>query len=357
MPEVITDTSQVTPDWLTGRLRARGFLPAGRVSEIKISLSLMLPLSVANLLEVYYSSKAAPSLPSKFFLKFSRPDLSAELAAQANGKEVEFYQLIAAQMPDTHLIRCYDAARAPDSGRIHLLLEDLTTTHAQTEWPQFPSQEECEQAVSALAKLHAFWWEHPRLGKDVGQLLSDDELKDFIGEVENNVTRFLDFLGDELSPPRREIYERLLAAKHLPWRHLTGARRLTLIHGDAHCWNFLYPREPQRERVRLFDWSLWHVDLGARDLAFMMALGWERERRALMELKLLRKYYDGLVACGVKNYSWDECFDDYRWSSIRNLNVPVIQWSQGRNAALWQGNLERALLAYEDLACAELLCV
>lgn len=315
----------------------------------------MLPLSIVSTFEVDYSDEATALSPAKLFLKFSRPDLSAELAAQANGKEVEFYQTIPALMPDPHLIRCFDAARSPESGRIHLLLEDLTATHFQTEWPQFPSQKNCELAVDCLAALHAHWWEHPRLGKDVGQLLSEQELKAFIGEVENNVIRFLDSTRDELSPARRKVYERLLAATHLPWRHLTSAKRLTLIHGDAHCWNFLYPREPDEERVRIFDWSLWHVDLGARDLAFMMALGWDRERRSAMELKLLRSYYDGLLARSVKDYSWDDCFNDYRWSAIRNLNVPVIQWSQARDQSLWRGNLERALLAFEDLGCAELL--
>jgi hypothetical protein len=353
--QVITDISEVTPAWLTDVLRENGFLSQGEVRALKINLSVTLPLSIVSTLEVYYSDEAPASLPSKLFLKFSRPDLSPELAAQANGKEVEFYLTIAALMSDPHLIRCYDAARSPVSGRIHLLLEDLSGTHFQTEWPQFPSQEYCELAVDCLAGLHAHWWEHPRLGKDVGQLFSEQELKDFIVEVENNVIRFIDFLGDELLPARRKVYERLLASTHLPWKHLTGARRLTLIHGDAHCWNFLYPREPEKERVRLFDWSLWHVDLGARDLAFMMALGWDRERRAAMELKLLRSYYDGLLARGVENYSRDDCFNDYRWSAIRNLNVPVIQWSQARDQALWRGNLERALLAYEDLNCAELL--
>ncbi|HEY0547874.1 MAG TPA: phosphotransferase [Pyrinomonadaceae bacterium] len=357
MQKVITDISEVTPTWLTEVLCENGFLSQGQVCDVKINLSVTLPLSIVSTLEVHYSDEAPASLPSSLFLKFSRPDLSAELAAQANGKEVEFYQTIPALMCNPHLISCYDAARSPESGRIHLLLEDLSATHFQTEWPQFPSPKCCELAVDCLAGIHAFWWEHPRLGKDVGQLLSEQELKNFTGEVENNIIRFIDFLGDELSPARRKIYERLLASKHLPWKHLTAAGGLTLIHGDAHCWNFLYPREPDTERVRLFDWSLWHVDLGARDLAFMMALGWDRERRAAMELKLLRSYYDGLLARGVKNYSRDDCFNDYRWSAIRNLNVPVIQWSQARSQALWQGNLDRAVLAYEDLACAELLDV
>lgn len=87
----------------------------------------------------------------------------------------------------------------------------------------------------------------------------------------------------------------------------------------------------------------------------MVALGGYSERKPELEQKLARHYYDSLLAHGVKNYAWDDCWNDYRWAAIRNLNVPVIQWLKGRNPELWQSNLNRAMAAYEDLGCSELL--
>jgi hypothetical protein len=87
----------------------------------------------------------------------------------------------------------------------------------------------------------------------------------------------------------------------------------------------------------------------------MIALGGYSERMASMEPRLVHHYYNTLVAHDVQNYTWADCWRDYRWSALRNLNIPVIQWSQGRDERLWQSNLERAMLAYDELRLFELL--
>lgn len=355
MDNVITTPVQVTPKWLTGVLRQRGLLKRGRVDKVEIELTKTTILSIVSRLEVSYSTSVAASAPTKLFLKISRPDLPRAVSSELNSKEVEFYRTIAQEMNGPHLIHCYDAAYSPENGNSHLLLDDLSETHFQPESPLPPSKPNCELAMECMGQLHAYWWEHPRLGKEIGKLFAENELSVFVNEVEKNVTGFMNFLGDRLSVKRRKIYERLLASKYKIWGRLTDATGLTVTHGDAHWWNLLYPRDADKHRVRLFDWQLWHVDVGARDIAYMVALGGYSERRATMEQELIRRYYESLIAHGVRNFSWDDCWNDYRWSALRNLNVPVVQWSQGRDAELWSGNLERAMLAYEDLGCSELL--
>lgn len=355
MENVITTPEQVTPEWLTSALRKGGFLMRGKVINVKNKLTKTLVVSVVSHLEIGYSADAPASAPSKLFLKVSRPNLSPAVFSELNSKEVEFYHTIAREMNDPPFIRCYDAAYAPEYDSSHLLLDDLSETHFQPVSPLPPSRLYCELAMECMAQLHAYWWEHPQLGKEIGKLFDESKLNDFVGRVEENVISFIEFLGDRLSPERRKIYDQLLSSKYKVWGRLTDAAGLTVTHGDAHWWNLLYPLDTNKHRVRLFDWQLWHVDLGARDLAFMVALGGYSERREATEQSLIRHYYHGLIKHGVKNYTWNDCWNDYRWSAIRNLNIPVIQWSEGRDAALWQGNLERAMLAYEDLRCSELL--
>jgi hypothetical protein len=87
----------------------------------------------------------------------------------------------------------------------------------------------------------------------------------------------------------------------------------------------------------------------------MIALSWFPERRALMEKDLVRRYHASLLASGVRDYGWNECWNDYRRSVIKNLMVPVRSWAQRKRASLWWTALERAMLAYQDLGCEELL--
>lgn len=347
MGNVLTTPEEVTPEWLTDVLRENGFLEHGKVINVQNKLTKTLPLSVVSRLALTYSSISAPS---QLFLKISRND-----RPQANSKEVEFYHTIARKMDDAPLILCYDAAYSDESGGSHLLLDDLSDTHFQPKSPLPPPPSYRELAVESMAELHAFWWEHPQLGKEIGTLFDGKQLSLFLSEVERNILSFIDFLGNRLSLEQRKIYERLLASKQRIWGRLTDASGLTLTHGDAHWWNLLYPRDVGEHRVCLFDWQLWHIDLGARDLAFMIALGGYSERVASMEQDLVRRYHDSLITHGVRNYAWDDCWNDYRWSAIRNLNVPVIQWIQGGSADLWRSNLERAMLAYQELRCFELL--
>ncbi|HVF48468.1 MAG TPA: hypothetical protein VNA19_00195 [Pyrinomonadaceae bacterium] len=355
MENVINDPRQATPEWLTGVLRRSVLLNRGEVIRVENRLTKRLPLSVVSRLAVVYSDDAPAFAPSRLFLKISGKDLAQVTLAEPYSREVEFYRTISGAMHDPPFIRCYGAAYSHASGNGYVLLDDLSDTHFQPEAPLPPAPEHCEAAVECLAQLHAFWWEHPRLGNDVGRLFDESDLRNFIGDVEKNVAGFVDFLQDDLPVERRKIYERLISSAGKVWGRLTQARGLTVTHGDAHWWNLLYPRESSGERVRLFDWHLWHVDVGARDLAFMIALGWYPERRAALERRLVRRYHESLLAHGVGNYTWSDCWNDYRWAAIRNLNIPVIFWSQGRSASLWRDNLERAMLAYQDLECAELL--
>jgi hypothetical protein len=342
--EVITAPEQVTPSWLTGVLRKNKILTRGKVISVNNKLTKKLSLSVVFRLQISYSTDATPGAPAQLFLKLS-----------SDSKEVEFYNLVASQMDDPPFVRCYDAAYSSESGHYHLLLDDLSDTHFQTEPPFLPSPVECEKGVECLAKLHAFWWDDPRLGKEIGKLFDASELDAFLNDVENNVGRFIDSVGPRLSSKQIAIYERILRAKHRIWGHLTNPKGLTVTHGDAHWWNVLFPRNPDQHRAYLFDWQLWHVDLGPRDLAFMVGLGGYSQRNSALEQRLTHRYYEALIANGLEEYSWDDFWLDYRWSAMRNLNIVVIQWSQGKSEDVWGDSLEKATQAYEELGCPKLL--
>ena len=87
----------------------------------------------------------------------------------------------------------------------------------------------------------------------------------------------------------------------------------------------------------------------------MMALQWSPERRQRMEMNLLRRYHATLLTHGVTRYDWEDCWCDYRLSVIRQLFIPVLLWLHRLPPDAWWPHLENAVLAYQDLSCAELL--
>jgi hypothetical protein len=353
--EPVTSEEQITPGWLTTRLRQNGYLVRGEVSKLSFKHSKTFFSDIYRL-EATYSTDAAPVPPSKLLLKTPFPDSEASL--NMGRDEVAVYSELTRAMKDPPVVRCFDSVYSTETHRSHLLLEDLSQTHFQPEPPLPPSKRHCELCAEALAQFHAFWWEHPNLGTKIGRLFDEASLKELAGQIQDALTNFTLFLDDRLSSRRRRDYENALAFLPVFWQsRLTSSKRNTLIHGDAHVWNMLHPRDPLTGRAYLIDLATSNrIRPPTNDLAYMMALQWYPERRAIMEESLLRHYHQTLVSCGVKDYSWEDCWLDYRYSVITHLFTPVMQWAGGQiPPGVWWHNLERISEAYKDLSCAELL--
>jgi hypothetical protein len=99
--------------------------------------------------------------------------------------------------------RCFDAAWDADTNAWHLLLEDLTDSHFTLgNWPMPPTLAHSEQIIAARARVHAAWWDDPRLGVSIGTWLSADDRQ--LQVFAENVAQFADRVGDRLSPERHD---------------------------------------------------------------------------------------------------------------------------------------------------------
>jgi hypothetical protein len=304
-------------------------------------------------LHVEYSSDAPAEAPARLLLKFTRSGLDTSLQSVGE-REVAFYRQAAPLMPGGPLPRCFDAQY--ESGRFHLLLEDLSETHMVfTDGPIPPNVEACERIVETWAMFHAFWWQHPRLGREVGTFLDAAALTTMGADYRRRYERFAEALGDRLWSDARAVYARVFDARE---RLYTPARlyaAYTLAHGDAHVWNLLYPRDGDASGIRLIDWDAWRVGRGAADLAYMMAVHWYPERRAELEARLIERYHASLLAHGVTGYGLDCLWEDYRLAVIGHLAIPVWQQSVGLHPSVWWAHLHRTLAAFKDLDCAAFL--
>ncbi len=348
---VVSGPEDLVPDQLTERLS--GVLPVGRVTAVHAGERRTTVVSTIVPLRVEYSPDAPTEAPTRLILKATRPGLDPSLRSIGE-REVAFYRQAAPLMPGGPLARCYDAEYS--SGRFHLLLEDLSETHTVlTEWPLPPPVEVCERIVDTWAAFHAFWWCHPRLGREIGTFLDETALAALGADYRGRYERFAETLGDRLWSEAQAVYARMFAARE---RLYTPARlyaAYTLAHGDAHVWNLFYPRDGAASGIRLIDWDSWRVGRGAADLAYMMAVHWYRERRARLEARLVERYHAGLLAHGVTGYGLDRLWEDYRLSIIGHLAIPVWLQTVGLPASIWWPHLHRILAAFEDLDCAALL--
>jgi hypothetical protein len=343
MASVIENPRDVTPALLANLLQP----PKGVcIESVRVEFERELPFSrIARLLIEHNGDPR--ELPHSLFLKLNGP------TTPFSANEVDFYLDVAALDATQPIPKCYHAASDVDAERWHLLLEDLTDTHFQTPQETAPDRSSSEAAVAALAGVHARWWCSPEVGVSVGKVFDESWLERFVDELEQSIDLFINEAGTDLPGDVLDALRLMVRNAETIWGRLTVRKGLTVTHGDVHWWNFMFPLDP-RDLVRVIDWQLWHIDLGARDLAFLLALGGFAATRPDIEADLLRVYRETLNECGI-SITADQLFEDYRISAIRNLNVAVIFRQQGKHPSTWQTALSRAFASYERLKCRELL--
>ena len=252
------------------------------------------------------------------------------------------------------LMVCHYGEMIEDGNTAVLLLEDLSGSHTQPQWPLPPTEKQCEDAVRCLATFHAYWWNYA----DLPQLLEISRQRThWLQRMELALETgepFITFLDDRLSPARKEILQGIISSKNRSWLPEQAAHGSTMIHGDAHFWNFLFDNGGKSANIRLFDWSSWNIGRATDDLSYMIGLHWFAERKQLMEEKILSFYHEQLLVGGV-DYTWENLLYDYRLSTIVSLLIPVWQWQHGINAAVWWGHLERGFQAFDQWKCRDLL--
>ena len=376
MTAVLRAVDAATPEWLTKTLRAAGELGAGQVDSVERSPGPLTAMWQLVHLRVTYSADTSPACPSALMLKLPhlRPgetEASRRFHILGRSHEVAFYTRVAPApaMAALPIVRCFsaahDAAAFDDPSRpdAHLLVEDLSASHWQTEPPIPPPDQCCDEAVMHLALLHAAWWNSDRLQADgdLAQYFAGlrqragraSAGKSSAASVAGEIPSFLAFLGDRLSPDDRALLERV-HHRSAELAAASGARAQTLLHGDPHWWNFLYPTDAARSAgdiTRILDWGSWRTGPATNDLVYAIAMHWSPARRARLERPLLQRYHRQLLHNGVTGYPWEALWDDYRGSVLWGLQKTARCWAESWPTQHWWRFLENTLAAARDLDC------
>ena len=165
-----------------------------------------------------------------------------------------------------------------ETGKFNLLLEDLSETHESLRHELPPTEANCYRVMDVLARIHSHWWESSDLTSIAGDAPTEKSLKATFQEDITLYREFAAYLGDRLMPSRRAIYERVIEA-YLPVKlaRFADRKNLTLTHGDAHAWNFMYPKA-EGDLPVLLDWEALGINLPAFDAAYFMSVFWHPTR-------------------------------------------------------------------------------
>ncbi len=326
-PSIPASPGALTPEWLTRALRSTGTITDARVTSCHTELfgegkGFSGQIARVGLRYDIAEASAPASLVAKFQFAPLDPDIKAAVfQSRMYEREFRFYRDVAQDIA-LRTPRLYYSVLRPETGECVLLLEDLAP--AQTlNMLEGCTAEDAALVLRHLATFHAAWWEHPRLGVMDWLPAFDEQAENDQRQYAQSWEVFLkkvgDLLPDGLVPLGARLKHHVVAVK----RYL-GQRPRTFLHGDFHLHNLLFDSTPGARTLAVIDWQACSRGRATRDLAHFLVTGLPPDRRRAHEPDLLQLYHTNLTEHGAREYSFEQCLHDYRFTMLDELYFLVM---------------------------------
>ena len=275
--------------------------------------------------------------------------------------EVRFYQELAGQV-ELRTPKCYYSAMDAPAGRFVLLLEDLAPARCGDQLASC-SLDDAKLALSELAKLHAAWWNSPRLDQiEWMPGIDDAAVRQVLATLyQQSWPFFVEQVSDQVPKKILEVGERF-GANFSTIVDKLAERPRTITHTDFRLDNMFFGIEDGSSTFALIDWQLVQRGGGAFDVTYFLAGNFPADVRRKHEEELLRTYHEALLRNGVRDYPFEQCMEDYRMAALFLLIFLVtnrenfdIEAYPERGQALMNAMLERYTVTILDLNAEEFL--
>jgi len=319
-----------------------------------------------NRVTIEYEGDAPASAPRSVIVKIPTDDeafRNLAMLLRLYERESNFYEQVAPDI-DVSMPKAYYNAADPSTQSFVLVLEDIADGRVGDQLASC-TVDEARLALQEIAKLHAAWWDSPRLAElDWIPSVTDPAYAGLVkGLFQGGWQAFLQKQGNELPAYPEELVD--LARRfgehfdELVEELKKGHR--TISHSDFRLDNMLFDAGPDRPIV-IIDWQLSQSDGGMLDVTYFLGGNLNVEARREHGEDLVRAYHDALLANGVKDYPFDECWRDYRLATtilfvfmVANQDQVNLNDYNERGQNLFQAMFERFSAAILDANVGEFL--
>jgi hypothetical protein len=319
--EPIVPADGITPAWLTEALMVSGHLLNGRVVAVEPSVCGTGQLADSFRFAVTYDPEGAG--PATVVGKFPSDDaLSRRFGAEMGfyKAEVRFYKQLAPALSVSVPPLVY-ATLAPNDEDFVLLLEDMAPARAVDQLAGCTA-DEAALAVEQAAAIHGGSWRRREL-RDVAWLRAIvDAYVQATETFPQLIEDFREQFGDVV--PERDISEAVKLTGYVePWKRILTERRC-LWHQDYRVDNMLFDARGGTVPLAILDWQTLGMGCGVIDVAYFLGGSLTIAARRAHERDLVEHYHHALVAQGVRDYSAEECWYEYRLLSIFGLQTGIF---------------------------------
>lgn len=350
IPESMAD---VSPQWVEecvgwGKLKNINLVPMGE------GVGMMSSMSIIEL--EWEDSK---DMPSSLVLKLAAEnDTNRAVSQQFNLylKEVSYYKDLAPQTSARSPL--VYASEIDEEHNFFLLMEDVSSYRMGSQ-VEGATLEECELCVDFLANLHASFWNQLSDVEWLPNMSGSDNATNMALGCEAGWPQLQEIFGAFVPDNIEAMRERYLAAIPALQAKLDQHPK-TLIHGDFRMDNMLFGQAPEHDALLVVDFQGPLKGNGMHDVAYLLSHSAKTDVRREHERDLIERYANGLITAGIKDYSVEKAWNDYRVGVLYSWTVAVViagtmDPANERGFAWMSKMVERNGLAINDLNCLDLL--
>ncbi len=318
----IPSPDEIEPEWLSQVLSANGYSGAvvAQVSSHRIGTG---QAAACSRLHMTYVDGKQAGAPATLVAKFPSEDETSRKSCMAMGlyqREVDFYRDVAPRLT-LNLPRTY-FLEVSDSGEFFLILMEDLSPAEQGDQLAGCSPTVAREAVLQLVGLQAPVWCDAALGARFmdkpGSFFAD------MRKVYNDaLPGFLDRLAHRLDPEEVAIIADLGKSTRAPL-YLPVGSPFCLEHRDFRPDNVMSDMSRSEPKIITVDWQGMRTGRPLNDVCIFLGAGVEPEVRREIEGDLIREYHSALVAAGVRDFSWEQCWLEYRRAAYAGFALTVI---------------------------------
>ena len=359
MVDVIANVSQITPEWLTQALRTNGSIKSS-VTDVNLDVIGAGVGLMAELARLEMTFASPEDMPSVIIAKIAAQNENREVAKILDfyNREANFYNKVADQIP-FNVPASYFAKVNDETYDCVILMEDLGDVSPNDQLVG-ASEEEAFSAIERIASMHAIYWGKVRRPEHswMYDFMSVHQAKRlqtllYMPGLTPTIENFGAFLDAETTSVLTRTGDQYIDF----WANNMFSQE-TFIHGDYRQDNFIYAKDSLDAVV--LDWQVSGSGKGIFDFTYFVCQSLKSDVRKRIERQLVEFYVEKLREGGVTDYSFEQCWSDYRRMVLGCLMVPVtvcgtLDLANERGRAIAECILERNLSAVSDLGSAELL--
>lgn len=293
-PALIGDPDQITPQWVQALLQHAG-LAAPRVSLLSTK-----PIGHGNLsatvrTEITYNANAADAVRSVIVKLTSAIGQAVDIAAAHDvyRRECEVYGFLG-DTPPLATPRCYWRKVGPDGRTINLVLEDLSLRTRAGNQIAGCTAAEAEAVAAELARLHAAFWDDPRL-QSADWFYNRAAGVDAAAETSGRAAvAFRERFAGRTDPGVLDAIDRVVADLRQHFAAIPPGR--TLVHGEPRVDNVLFEDGPQGPKAWLIDWQFADHGSPMFDLAYFLSGSLTVENRRSIDQQLVARNHAAIAA-------------------------------------------------------------